>query len=86
MGGEGFNFITRLRRVKDRIKAWNKKVYGVLSTKRMQLLHQIEALDNKEESGSLSNKEFEVRFKAKLDMEEVLLKRVMKIQSSSIDC
>lgn len=55
----GYKFMEILKRLKTRILAWNKEIYGDVSDWKNEILHQIVQIDKVEEHGYISSQQKE---------------------------
>ena len=52
-GWEGFKFMKKLKYIKEKIRTWNKEVFGDIRVKKREILHELEVLDRLESEGGL---------------------------------
>jgi len=60
-----FVVASKLKRLKAKLKVWNREIFGDIKVKKHKLLELINSLDLKEESSGLSSEELEQRSEAK---------------------
>jgi len=56
-GFASFLVASKLKYLKEKLKVWNKEVFGDIEAKKHKLIELINSLDMKEESSSLSSEE-----------------------------
>ena len=61
----------KLKYLKEKLKVWNREIFGDVKVKKHLLLDSINSLDLKEESSGLSNEELEQRSIAKAECAKV---------------
>ena len=85
-GWEGFKWMTRLQKIKPRLKSWNKEVFGDLRLIESALHNRLRELDREEwlDNWSEALRHERVDLKKELNeilvKQEVLVKQKMKIQ------
>ena len=64
-GNASFRLATKLKELKQRIKDWNRDVFGRLEVNKKSALQQVEFWDGVESERSLSERETELKNEAK---------------------
>ena len=64
-GTSSFVLDTKLRALKDILKAWNKEVFGLIETKKGEALRQVVCWDEKEKCSTLNLEDCEARKEAR---------------------
>ena len=73
VGWEGYKFMTKLKLIKERVKTWNREVFGDLRLKKLSMLRKTKDLDALESSGNWNNQLREERFIARGNLEKFRL-------------
>ena len=72
-GFASYIVVTKLKFVKEKLKKWNRDVFGDIKTQKYNLLGIINSLDVKEETSGLSSVEIQQRRDAKEDWAKIIL-------------
>ena len=70
-------FMKKLRFVKDKLKVWNKEVFGDLRVRKGIILKEIEEIDKEELEGSSSLSLLSKKVQLKNELEEIILREEM---------
>ncbi|KAL5549263.1 hypothetical protein UlMin_004494 [Ulmus minor] len=76
-GWESYRMMEKLRALKDKIKAWNKEVFGDTRLIKKEVVEKIAGLDKKEEMTQLDVGERELRLSLRNQMEELVFKEAV---------
>ena len=73
-GWEGFKFMRKLKSLKDKLKVWNREVFGDIQIKKDEILKEIKTLDRLDMEGLISSEDRKKKVSLLNDFEELLLK------------
>ena len=76
-GWESYRMMEKLRALKDKIKVWNKEVFGKTRIIKKEVVEKITGLDKKEEIMQLDVGERELRLRMRNQVEELVFKEVV---------
>jgi len=62
-----------LKHIKEKLKIWNRDVFGDIKIQKHNLLDTISSLDTKEESSGLTSDEIQQKSVAKADWAKIIL-------------
>ena len=82
-GWEGHKFMTKLKLIKEKVKKWNREVFGDLRLHKQSLLRRIKELDVLESSRIWNNQLNQERFTVKSKLEKILLKEERALRMKS---
>ena len=82
-----FNFVldAKLRALKDILKNWNKKVFGIIDTKKGEALRQVEYWDEMEKYSTLNLEDCETREEARESYKTWVLREEISWRQKSKD-
>lgn len=64
----------KLKRLKEDLKIWNRKVFGRVDIKIKRLMEEVRELDEKEESGGSEKEEVEYRNNIRRELGRLLIR------------
>ncbi|KAL5566576.1 hypothetical protein UlMin_029740 [Ulmus minor] len=76
-GWESYRMMEKLRALKNKIKAWNKEVFGDTRLIKKEVVEKIAGLDKKEETSQLDVGERELRVSLRNQVEELVFKEAV---------